>query len=282
MLETKGFKILDDYDKYDPKNVGRPMYFSLDLFIASVEQMITSDEIQTALWMLDNPPGWYRDNYPQELIDIKNRIYQQCYDQFDYASDHDEANFTRDEIEAQCLTGYTYPRADILFEDIKKMNLDGHTPWIFEISPSHGWLPLGFAKRELKFNFFGKNLNQPALKKIKDWLPQGIWADKPQDNQTKILVCFEALEHMARPEDLPQSAHKIGIDFDRIYLSTPKYCLGGGLPDWKTRRLGHLRNWTPNEFLDFANKSFKGYAWTYFDSHSMVIRGERQDTAERV
>lgn len=281
-LETKGRMILDEFDLTDPKNIGRPFYFSLDVFIQSIEQMICCDEIQTALWMLDNPPGWYRDNYPQELTDIKNRIYQQCYDQFDYASDHDEANFTREQVSQQCLTAYTYPRANILFDDIKAMNENEITPWIFEISPSHGWLPVGFADRGLKFHFFGKNLNQPALNKLKEWLPQEkywngmshrqMWDEKPFD-QPKILVCFEALEHMWNPHDLEQAAKKTGISFDLIYLSTPKYTLGGGLPDWKTRRLGHIRTWTPKEFLQFADKSFPGFAWTYYDSHSMVIKG---------
>ncbi len=225
--------------------------------------------------MIKNVPGWFRDNPHPRLESIKKQIYQQCYDPFDYASDHDEANFTLDEIEAQCLTNYTYPRADILFDDIKKLNETGSTPWIFEISPSHGWLPLGFAKRGLKFTFFGKNLNQPALTKIKDWLPPGMWQEKPEAAPLKMLVCFEALEHMWNPHDLEQSAKKIGQEFDYIYLSTPKYTLLGGLPDWNTRRIGHVRTWTPKEFIEFANQSFAGFSWSYFDSHSMVLKGVR-------
>src|SRR5260221_1221063 len=95
-LKSKFASILNEYDETDPKNIGKPYYFDLDTYIVAIEMMICSDEIQSALWMLDNPPGLYRDNYPQELVDIKNRIYQQCYDQFDYASDHDASNFTLD------------------------------------------------------------------------------------------------------------------------------------------------------------------------------------------
>ncbi len=95
------------------------------------------------------------------------------------------------------------------------------------------------------------------------------------EGQTKILVCFEALEHMWNPHDLEQAAKKIGVEFDQIYLSTPKYTLFGGLPDWKTRRIGHVRTWTPKEFMEFASNAFKGYSWTYFDSHSMVLKGTK-------
>lgn len=267
--------IMQSFDLNDPKNIGRPYYWDLDAHITAVVQMIRADEIQIALKMLEAVPGWYRDNYPSELAAIRNRIYEQCYDPFDYASDDDEAGFTQDEIESQCLGGYTFPRANILYEEIERLNKEGSTPWVFEISPSHGWLPLGFAKRGLKFNFFGKNLNQRALEKIKNWLPVGYWAEAPKINQLRILVCFEALEHMWNPHDLEQSAKKIGHQFDQIYLSTPKYTLGGGLPDWNTRRLGHVRTWTPKEFLEFASSSFSGYQWSFYDSHSMVIKGVR-------
>lgn len=273
MSEALPQKLL--FDLTDLKNVGRPFFWDPKLHEQAVIQMIRADEIQIALKMLDEVPGWYRDNYPQEFKEIRDRVYRQCYDQFDYSSDHDEANFTREQVTEQCLSGYTYPRADILFEEIKRLNSQGSTPWIFEISPSHGWLPVGFSDRGLKFNFFGKNLNQAALDKLKSWLPFGVWDEKPNGGQIKILVCYEALEHMWNPHDLEQSAKKIGVEFDQIYLSTPKYTLFGGLPDWDTRRLGHVRTWTPSEFVNFASKSFPGYSWEFFDHHSMVIRGKK-------
>lgn len=276
-LVTKGKEILHAYDTLDQSLIGKPFYFDIDTWIQAIEMMICADEIQMALKMCDEfLPGYYRDHTPKELLDIRARLYKQLYDQFDYSSDHDEANFTREEVTAQCLSPYTFPRADILFEDIKKLNSEGMTPWIFEISPSHGWLPVGFADRGLEFDFFGKNMNGPALKKIQDWLPHGYWQEKPSDVQTKILVCFEALEHMMNPHDLTQSAHKVGVEFDRIYLSTPKYTLWGGLPNWKDRRIGHVRTWTPGEFQKFALDSFPGYSWSLYDSPSMVLRGEKR------
>lgn len=283
-LVTKGKSILHTYDMQNPSLCGKPFYFDIDTWIQAIEMQICSDEIQTALKMCGELlPGYYRDNPPKEILEIRSRLYQQLYDQFDYSSDHDEANFTRTEVTEQCLTAYTYPRADILFQDIKDLNTAGIQPWIFEISPSHGWLPVGFADRGLKFNFFGKNMNQPALKKVKEWLPEGVWQEWPESwekpgptrSQQKILVCFEALEHMMNPHDLTQAAHKVGQDFDRIYLSTPMYTLWGGLPNWRERRIGHVRTWTPAEFLSFAHDAFPGYKWEIFKSPSMVLRGIR-------
>lgn len=276
-LVTEGESILHTYDMQDPNLIGKPFYFDVRKWKQAIEMMACSDEIQIALKMCDELlPGYYRDHIPSEILEIRSRLYQQLYDQFDYSSDHDEANFTREEVTGQCLTNYTYPRADILFDDVKRLNSEGVSPWIFEISPSHGWLPVGFADRGLKFNFFGKNMNQPALEKIKKWLPFGVWSEKPNGGQKTILVCYEALEHMMNPHDLTQAAHKVGVEFDRIYLSTPMYTLWGGLPNWKDRRIGHVRTWTPSEFHKFAIDSFPGYLWKMVKSPSMVLVGSKE------
>lgn len=259
------------FDRSDPTNIGRPLYWILEDHIKAIEGLIMSDELQMAMQLCDDIPAWYRKNPPKELADIKKKLYEQLYDCFDYASDFDEANWVYADIIDQCFSNYTYPRADILAEEIKKLNGEKITPWIFEISPSHGWLPLGFEAKGLSFNFFGKNLNQKALDKIKSHLK--CWAREPKPGQPKILVCFESIEHMMNPMDFVQSAHKIGVEFDQIYLSVPNGCLGGGLPDWDTRRLGHVRGWTDDEFIEFASKAFPHYSWTIFQSHSMVLKG---------
>lgn len=271
-LQVKGISILEHFDISQQQFVGRPYYFNLDQFIITVEMLICADEIQTALYLLDNPPGWYRDHYPAELRAIKDRIYQQSYDQFDYANDADEAGFTREQVSEQCLTQYTYPRADILFNDLKELNAKDKVPWIFEISPSHGWLPVGFKDRGIRFDYYGKNINQPALAKVMRWMEQE-WLPKPHADQLKILVCYESIEHMPNPHDFIQAAHKIGESFDFIYASVPMYTLCGGLPDWKTRRIGHVRTWTPREFLRFLDQGFPGYKWQPYLGHSMVFKG---------
>ena len=275
-LAVKDRLILENFDLNDPNNCGRPLFWNLSNHVIAIEQMICADEIQIALKMCDEIPGFYRDNYPPELTEIKNTLYKQLYDNFDYSSDFAEANFTKDEVIAQCFSNYTYPRADILANDIKAHHRDDTeyiVPWLFEISPSHGWLPVGFDHHDLHFQFCGKNLNQPALAKIKEWLRPGVWTDEPFPGQEKWLVNFESIEHMMNPHDLEQSSKKMGYEWDRIYLSTPKYTLGSGLSDWKTRRLGHVRTWTPNEFSDFAKKAWPGYEWALWPAHSMVLRG---------
>ncbi len=252
--------------------IGKPIYWDLETHIKSIIQMIRADEIQIALEMIENVPGYYRDNMPQELIDIKKKLYQNLYDQIEYATDDEEADCTREFGEAQWDNGYMFPRSEIITNLIK--SLFPRSPWIFDLGCSHGNLPLGLIKSNQSFTYYGVGMNHRIQQKVKEWV--GVhWHEKPVGDQPTILYCTEVLEHMMNPHDLVQSAYKVGVNFDHILLSVPKYTLGGGLENWDSRRLGHVRTWTPKEFLSFADKSFPGYQWQYFDAFSMVILGKR-------
>lgn len=275
--------MIEQYDESLPSNMGRSKYFKLDQFINTVESLIRSDEILMAIDMLKMTPGWHRDDpeTQEKLQSIKKTLYEHCYDTFEYASDFDEANYSREQAESQFFSSYAYPRGEILLSLVNAYNKEGKTPWVFELSTSHGLLPLGLAKANAKFTFAAKNLNQAALVKVKDWLSD-YWSDfpvvatDPKETQPTIFVNTECLEHMYREEDLEQSYYKLGIDFDVIVLSTPYGTLGGGLPDWQTRRLGHIRTYTKKDFIQLADKFFPNRSWELAHSHSMVLTGRKR------
>lgn len=277
IVEINGQKIeiLERFNSSERENYGRPYYFNLDIYCAAIEMMICSDELQSALWMLDNPPAWFRLYYPERLAEMRKTIYRQTYDQHEYSTDDDEANCTREFGESQWLTGYTYPRAEIIMEELKRLNSEGRTPWIFDLGCSHGNLPLGLLRSGMRFQYLGYALNHRIEKKVKEWVGE-TWCDRPNPDQEKILFCSEVLEHCMNPHDIVHTAHKIGVKFDQIILSTPLGCLFQGLPDWRTRRMGHVRGWTPQEFLDFANKGFPGFEWKLYPEFSMVLHGRRK------
>lgn len=271
--------ITDKFDQKNLSNVGRPLYWKLDNHILAIEQLIRADELQMAIQMLDMVPGWWRDNYPEALVDIKKTLYQQTYDQIEYATDDDEANMERETGEGQWTGEYCYPRAEILTQIIKQMNDKTHHPWIFDLGCSHGNMPLGLIKYSnekstLGFKYCGVGMNKRIVEKLKGWIgPQ--WKDRPTDRQKTILYCTEVIEHCMNPMDIVHSSYKVGVDWDKIVLSVPMYCLGAGLPDWKTRRMGHVRNWTPHEFQTFAMKNWPGYVWELYKSNSMVLVGSK-------
>lgn len=269
------------FDESLPSNMGRSLYFDLDKHIEACEQLIRSDEIMMAIDMLDMVPAWHRDDLEtqKKLHEIKEILYRQSYDTMEYANDPDEASYSRENAESQFFSSYAYPRGEILLSTVNAYNKQGKTPWVFELSTSHGLLPLGLVKANAKFKFFAKNLNQAALTKVKDWLGPEVWCSPAQRKHAKeptIFVNTECLEHMAREEDLEQSYYKIGVDFDTIILSTPYGTLGGGLPDWSTRRLGHIRTYTRKDFIQLADRFFPNRIWEMAFSHSMVLTGVKR------
>lgn len=255
--------------------IGRPKFWFLQEHINAVEQMIRADEIQIALTMLDQVPAWYRTNRPKELEEIRRKLYQGLYDPMQYGNDDEEASCTREFGENQFVNGYMHPRAEIITGILDKLNNEGKTPWIFDLGCSHGNLPLGLMKHtNLAFSYLGKSLNHRAAEKIKDWI--GVrWSERPRPGQHTILYNTEVIEHAMNPMDIVQSAYKIGVDFDTIVLSVPLGCLGGGLENWDSRPLGHVRGWTVEEFYAFARENFPGYEWTITVAPSMVLVGER-------
>ncbi len=264
----------DDFDLNDEKNCGRPLFWKLTVHIKAIEQLIRADELQMALKMLDMVPGWWRDSYPEELSRIKRIIYRQTYDQIEYATDDEEADCPREMGEQQWDSPYMYPRAEIISQIVKKYNSEGRTPWIFDLGCSHGNLPLGLIKSDHRFYYKGAGMNHRIIEKLKEWVG-AVWNEKPLLGEPTILYCTEVLEHAFNSHDIVHSSYKPGIEWDQILLSVPLYCLGHGLPDWETRRLGHVRNYTPQEFLEFASKSWPGYSWMLYKSASMVLVGTK-------
>lgn len=262
------------FDQNDAQNIGRPLYWNLQSHIRAIEQMIRADELQMALQMLEMVPGWFRDNYPPELTEIKKILYRQTYDQVEYATDDEEADCPREMGESQWDSPYMFPRAEIISQIVKKYNREGKKPWIFDLGCSHGNLPLGLLKSIHDFDYLGIGMNHRIIQKLKLWVGQ-CWKEKPDVGQPTILYNTEVLEHCMNPHDIVHSSYKVGVDWDQILLSVPMYCLGGGLPDWQTRRLGHVRTWTPNELSEFANKSWPGYSWVLYKSASMVLVGTK-------
>lgn len=266
----------------DINEIGLPKYWSLDAHVKAVEQMIRADEIQIALRMLDDVPAWYRKNRPPELEEIRKKLYENLYDAFDYGNDDEEAEFPEAEARAQWRNGYCFPRAEIITALVKKLNKAGETPWIFDLGCSHGNLLYGLFSESVSFQYLGKSINWRIAQRVSE-IGQEIpgegkgwrWKEKPDANQKTILFCSEVIEHMMNPMDAVQSAYKMGVRWDYILLSVPLGCLGGGLENWDTRRLGHVRGWTEQEFFDFANKHWPGYGWQLTVAPSMVLLGER-------
>lgn len=258
-----------DFDRNDPRNMGRPSFFSLDTYLALIEQYIMADEVDTALYLLEHPPGWYRDNVPVEIVQLRDQLYRRFFTTLDYGKDGCTIEQVASQPIEQLKAGASLERGWLTLETVKSLV----HPWIFELGPGNYWIPLMLRAHDLTFSYFAPSLNaqmQRDAEKELGWR----WADRPlQPNQPKIFICFEMIEHLPRPEEIYQHSVKAGGDFDVILLSTPKYCYGGGMPNWHKNDLGHLRTYTPNEFTQFARKHWPLHDWAYYDGPVMMLKG---------
>lgn len=259
----------EGYDEFI-HNLGKPQHFNIDKYLDAVEEMIQSDEIIFALEMIDNLPGWYRENPPSRALEIKRIVNRQVMSVFDYAQDSDESTIAGAE-KIDCL--HCYPRGPIINQLVEQLNQQDQIPHVVEFGPADFWLYSGLKGKNRSFTYQYVSLNQSAQ----------IKSEEPNPIGPRIFVCCEVIEHLWRPEDVKHSYDKIffekGADF--VVLSTPLNTLFGGMADWKNRSLGHIRTYTKDEFLSFAKANWPEFHWTLYLTPMMVLLGKRDPDEPR-
>lgn len=278
--EKQPFK-LQDFDVNDPINIGRPRFFDVNQYLDVIQQMGISDEVERALWMLDNMPGWYRDNKTVPMLQLKHWLQSKISTSVDYMNTLEHSKETQNLIdgskeEVVGLLTYLH-RGNIIYELCKKLNSQNKIPHITELAPGSFWLPIALKKAEIQFTYEGNGLNKDQELLVKDYLKE-TWINarnNPGSDRPTIFICFELIEHLQNPNEIAYHYAKHMTDFSYIFLSTPKYTIYGGNVNWTTEELGHLRTYTPKEFSDYAMNNWLGRKWTMFDGEVMVLMGEK-------
>ncbi len=277
------------FNPHEPENIGRPIYFDISQCLSLAEQYVLSDEVERALWLLDNLPGYYRDHVPPEVLRLKTYIQTLLTTPLEYVTDVNHINETKALIKAtkdeinKSIMDYI-GRAQVVRSLVERLNQDLKTPHIVEMAPGSFWLPIGLAKNELKFTYFAQSLNVAHQLLAKEYLDElRVWYPKLEHGidprtwvEPTVFVCFELIEHLHNPDEIMHNYVKHNISFNHILLSTPKYTINGGNPNWQKDSLGHLRTYTPKEFYAFATKHWPSYKWSMFDHPTMILVGEKQ------
>lgn len=251
--------------------LGKPKHFNPDLYCDAVEHMIMADELERALWMLDNMPGYYRENKYPRAIQIKEEIYRNTKTVKDYINNGDESDSIN--IEELKKSSFTYPRFDVLCEKVREFNKDGKSPNIYEFGPAGFWLPMLLKDASCEYQYKWCTINKEAEKTFQNSKYYSLEGFKP--NQPNLFVCYETIEHLWNPMDIAHFYHKANIDADMVFLSTPHNTLLGGLESWKDRKLEHLRTYTETDFIEFAYKAFPNRVWQLTRAQMMVIVGDK-------
>src|SRR3954469_24850659 len=267
---------MQDFDRADQANTGRPNFFNVDMFLDIVEQMIVADETERALLMLDNMPGFYRDHVPDRARTLKDRLLRKLYTTADYIGSAPAGQIEllrelpADQINDLYMTKLT--RAQVALALCQSLNKQGIKPHIHEVAPGSYWLPIGLKKNEVQFTYQAVSLDGGRNDQIRDFLGDS-WAVSESDAQ--IFICYELIEHLANPTEIYQHYLKANRPFSHVLLSTPKYTVSTAVPNWYDAELGHLRTYTPAEFGQFAHRHWPKYEWSLYQDEIMVLCGKR-------
>lgn len=261
---------IQQFDRNDPANIGRPTWFDVDKYLSSVEEMITCDEVTNALTMLDIMPGYYRDYPPPAVKQIKQRLLERFFTTLDYAKDGCTWETGAGAMDqATALDHLNLERGALAFKYATMYSGDLH---IYELAPGNYWLPVALSAAGCKFTYYGPSLNTRMQEEAAANLPNWFLSQTPSKS---MFVCFEFIEHLQDPGEIYHHYVKSGLDADVILLSTPKYTFGGGMGDWYNKDLGHVRTYTPNEFKQFAEKHWPKHNWMIHDGPVMCLAGEK-------
>ena len=268
MFEEKYAHMMDKFDYEDEANIGRPRYFSIDLHLWAIDQLINAEEITFAFKMMDRLPSFYRipENEPPALTAMRKRLYKQLWTHRDYI---DKAGYKL--IKGEQEFDLAFPRGHAVLEVVKKYNEQNVKPFIFDIGCGNFFLPRGLKERGCRFTYKGVDLStlgEDEQRKEFEW----------QENATSptLFVAFEIFEHLTNQEDIRHYAEQLEAEPDWVFLSTPLHNFGGTLPNWEQRDLGHLASYNPKEFTIRAQELFPNYNFKIAMHRVMVLIGEKR------
>lgn len=244
--------------------------FRLDAFLTAINELIRCDETIRALWLLDNLPAYYRDNKPPEIIDLKNELLKRIATPRFYANGDFDCQIDPDD---KCGMKNTL-RGFLIRQDVKHLNDRGLIPHIYDLGPGPYHLPIILKNDGLKFTYKSIELNNKSLEFAMPYI--GDFIKEPTDEQIKIFVATELIEHLPREEEIKTEMLTECWLADIVHVSTPRYTFDVRDIDWRTKDIGHLRCYTPDEMVSLMKKIFPEYDGLYFNSmilHAkMVLR----------
>lgn len=252
--------------------IGKPKHFDLEHALEFVRQLVSADEVITALDVLDKFPAYYRDHPTPSMLQARENIAKRITTIQDYCTAEDDLINTEQVIEDYLSPKYDRLRA--VEQLVEHWNKNSRTPHIVDFGPAQYWLPLGLKAKELKFSYWPITITGKVHPQMKDELKEHL-TRKPEFAHPQIFVATEVIEHMFRPEDLYDYYCRENLNAEHIVISTPKYCLGGGWDRTNAEMIAHIRTWTPNELMTYCSKLWPQYQWQFMDGPTMLAVASR-------
>jgi hypothetical protein len=270
------------------KQVGQCEFWDPKPFIDAANILVAADEPMRALKLLDEVPGYYRDNPDPQMTSLKEKILSLLATPAFYATNPYDT-LVREEVAEHVVDSLV--RGVLIRDDVKRFNDQGLTPHIVDLGPGEYWLPIGLKKKGLQFTYHDVGLCKEAQDKAYVFIKDRV-RETQSPGQPVIFVACEIIEHMHHEEDIAVEYHRLKANADVIHISTPKYTfdIRKSQLDWEKKGdLGHLRTYTPKEFFDVVSKMFPQHQFVIYEKNApdpetgeqlhlpvMHMRGERK------
>lgn len=239
--------------------------FKVHAFLDAANELVRADEVERAIHLLDNLPGFYRDNPPPEVAELKHKIVSRIATASFYA--WVDANTTTHDGKNSPMIDTL--RGRMIIEDVKNFNKHDQSPVIVDFGPGDFWVNEVLSSLDLSFRYEPITLAS-----------RGVWPDRLNRWPDPVIFCaFEIIEHLWNEQDIRTEATKLGITPDIVHVSTPLYTFDTECEDWTVRQqLGHLRTYTPMEFNQILSRLFPEYTHMFYNSQIMHSRMTLKNT----
>ena len=132
--------------------------------------LVSCDETELALKVLECIPGYYRDNVPGEIKALKEHILSKFWDMYDYAKDSQEEPHGDDYCKG--FTNATM-RGVVLLQKVQELNKKGNIPHIVDFGSGDMCFAIGMKLMGCEFTYHPLNVNMKALEMARQRL--GPW-----------------------------------------------------------------------------------------------------------
>lgn len=242
--------------------------FKIQSFIDVLNEYIRADEIERAMWVMDNLPAFYRDHIPSEIVIIKNEMLKRMATPRVYSGGDVDCQNDASHI----LNMHKTLRGGLISKDIKNFNDQNITPHVVDFCPGEYWLPIVLKHQEFKFTYDPIYMNERAFQSARPKFDK--YLSKDFDQRPVIYMAGEIIEHLYNENEVKtEMLYNCGLA-DIVHVSTPRYTFDCRDLDWRDTKefLGHLRAYTPREFFDKLTKMFIEYQGFFFNSQILHAR----------